>query len=76
MLGAAMGKDKVIGAQLPADLSVAIDVYIAQHPDPKPSRSDVLREALRQLVGPTGSVIRKADVDVRWERGGKSPRWR
>jgi hypothetical protein len=71
-----MGKEKIIGAQLPADLSIAIDIYISQQPDPKPTRSDVLREALLRMIGPTGSVIRGSSPKVHWERGTKSPKWR
>lgn len=69
-------KAKIIGAQIPNDLSIAIDVWIEQHPDPKPSRSDVLREALCRLILPEPRSIEAPPEDVRWERGESSPRWR
>lgn len=40
----------MIGAKLSPEMSVAIDVWIDQQPEPKPSRSEVVRRALTLLL--------------------------
>ncbi|MFC5068088.1 hypothetical protein [Flaviflagellibacter deserti] len=40
----------MIGAKLSPEMSVAIDVWIDQQPEPKPSRSEVVRRALTMLL--------------------------
>jgi hypothetical protein len=64
----------MIAAQIPVELSVAVDVWISEHPEPKPSRSDVLRLALEKLVGSKGVASQRPEI--RWERGAQSPAWR
>jgi hypothetical protein len=59
----------MIAAQLPPELSNAVDVWIDQQPEPKPNRSEVLRLALRQFLGGAAPVA----SSVRWERGPSAP---
>lgn len=68
-------KARVIGAQIPVELSVAVDAWIELQPEPKPTRSDVLRLALKRLVG-SKRVIKCPQPSIRWERGTQSPTWR
>ncbi len=46
----------MIGAKLSPEMSVAIDVWIDQQPEPKPSRSEVVRRALTMLLSDQKSI--------------------
>jgi Arc/MetJ-type ribon-helix-helix transcriptional regulator len=57
----------MIGAKLSPEMSVAIDVWIDQQPEPKPSRSEVVRRALTMLLSdqkPNVGRFSRADVDL------------
>jgi Arc/MetJ-type ribon-helix-helix transcriptional regulator len=44
------GKTPIISLRLPDDYREAIDAWIAEHPDPKPSRSEAIRFALKDWL--------------------------
>jgi hypothetical protein len=43
------GSHPTITVRLPPESLAVIDAFIAKQPDPKPSRSEVIREAIRAL---------------------------
>ena len=45
------GKGEPVGVRLHSDLLIPIDAWIADQPDPKPSRPEAIRVLLRSVFG-------------------------
>ncbi|GJE13362.1 MULTISPECIES: hypothetical protein [Methylobacterium] len=54
VLGEAMSEAIASGHDLPSALSDALDAWIADQPDPKPSRPDAIRAVLTAHLTATG----------------------
>jgi len=54
----ATGRDPVTAIRLPADLKGALDKWIEQQPEPKPSRSEAIREAVKDWLTGMGLLNR------------------
>ena len=48
----------LIGVRIRAELLSSLDAVIAQEPDPKPSRAEMIRRALREWLGGRGTKDR------------------
>ena len=60
----ATGRTPISALRLPDDLREAVDRYVADQPDPKPSRSEAIRYALRDWLTGLGYLPHRDDPEM------------
>ena len=59
----ATGRDPITGVRLPSDLGAAVDRWAADQNEPRPSRSEVIRLALRDWLAGQGYLKHRDDPE-------------
>jgi Arc/MetJ-type ribon-helix-helix transcriptional regulator len=71
----ASGKSVIIAAQLPPELSRAVDLWLDEQEEETSSRSDLVRLALSEFLERRAWRTEEKHT-VRWERGPQAPQFR